>query len=152
MDSKDWLLLLGGAALGFVLNVVANFTTAPIGTAIGKLWIRYIERNKQRAKSAYVKISELRSGKRDKQIYAIESVGFIVSYLIMCATLVIIGFIEKESVDNSDLCFVASTLPGLLAWHRFVSTSLTLNRITNFEQYKSDLSGRWPDIISTESS
>ncbi len=31
MDTKDWLLLFSGGALGYVLNVVANFTSGPIG-------------------------------------------------------------------------------------------------------------------------
>jgi hypothetical protein len=31
MDEKEWLILLGGAALGYLMSVAANFTTVPIG-------------------------------------------------------------------------------------------------------------------------
>lgn len=53
MDTKDWVLLFGAAALGYVLNVVANFTSGPIGSVAGKLRGSFIERNRKAAKANY---------------------------------------------------------------------------------------------------
>ena len=52
MDEKDWLILLGGAALGYLMSVAANFTTVPIGYAAGEFRSRLIERSKKRASTA----------------------------------------------------------------------------------------------------
>ena len=85
MDTKDLVLLFGGAALGYVLNVVANFTTGPIGSVAGKLRGSFIERNRKAAKASYDEIYAFHSGARDKYIYAVHSWGFVLSYLVMSA-------------------------------------------------------------------
>jgi hypothetical protein len=62
MDTKEWVLLFGGAALGYVLNVVANFTSGPIGSVAGKLRGSFIERNRRAAKAKYDEIYAFHGG------------------------------------------------------------------------------------------
>ena len=46
METKDSWLLLAGAALGYVINLMATFTAPSVGSAFGKLKSGFIERKK----------------------------------------------------------------------------------------------------------
>jgi hypothetical protein len=77
METKDVWLLLAGAVPGYVINLTATFTAPSVGTAFGKLKSGFIERNKARALAANAEVRDLKSGERDKYLYAINHWGFI---------------------------------------------------------------------------
>jgi hypothetical protein len=71
-----WLLLAGGI-LGFVGSLLATFTAPSVGDAFGKLKAGFIERNKASALASFTQVRDLKSGKRDKYLYAINNWGFV---------------------------------------------------------------------------
>jgi hypothetical protein len=158
METKDVWLLFAGAVLGYVINLTATFTAPSVGTAFGKLKSGFIERNKARALAAYVEVWDLKSGKRDKYLYAINHWGSIslltltgfVAAVTGFAARRVIGPIASTSQENAP-AFTLLFLPFgvfllfLVVW-RTLRVGLTLNRIENFEDYRAELLRRWPDI------
>jgi hypothetical protein len=83
MEAKDAWLLFAGAFLGFVGSLLATFAAPPLSTAFGKLKSGFIERNKAKALAAYAEVRDLKSGKRDKYLYAINGWGPIIAGLLL---------------------------------------------------------------------
>jgi hypothetical protein len=129
---------LVAAALGYLLSVVANFTTVPIGLAAGKFKGRLIERSKTRALQAYKEVRALHDGTRDKYIYAIHSWGFVIAYLIMSSAAAVVGSLF--------FFLVASTFLLLMSARRLWIVVFTLNRVQYFDDYQAQLKKRWPDL------
>jgi hypothetical protein len=145
MNANDWLPLLIAAALGYLLSVVANFTTAPIGLAAGKFKGRLIERSKKRALQAYKEARALHDGTRDKYIYAIHSWGFVIAYLIMSGAAVVVGSLSPQS-DLALFCFLVSAFLFLKSAWRLWIVVFTLDRVQFFDDYQTQLKQRWPDL------
>jgi len=146
MDTKDWVLLFGGAALGFIINVIANFTTGPIESAAGKLKGIWIERTRKAAKASYEEICALRSGTPDKYIYAIHSWGFVLAYLVMSTAFGVVGFV-KEGTNLGGTATLCSMLAFLMSVRRLWAVVLVLNRVQYFDAYRAAIRARWPDLI-----
>jgi hypothetical protein len=136
---------LVAAALGYLLSVVANFTTVPIGLAAGKFKGRLIERSKTRALQAYKEVRALHDGTRDKYIYAIHSWGFVIAYLIMSSAAAVVGSLLPQS-DRAPFFLVASTFLLLMSARRLWIVIFTLNRVQYFDDYQAQLKKRWPDL------
>jgi hypothetical protein len=155
METKDLWLLLAGAAVGYVINLMATFTAPSVGTAFGKLKSGFIERNKAKALAAYAEVRDLKSGKSDKYLYAINGWGFIIAALLVvviaCVAASLIKMVEVVHATEYDFALkLASTgilmLAMFLATRRFFNLHLTLGRLANFEDYRAELLRRWPDI------
>jgi hypothetical protein len=145
MDEKEWLILLGGAALGYLMSVAANFTTVPIGYAAGEFRSRLIERSKKRASAAYKEVRALHNGEWDKYVYAIHSWGFVICYLIMATGFGIIGFLTPDFY-RAPFGFIGLVLFFLMSARRLWIVVLTLNRVQYFRDYEAQLKKRWPDL------
>jgi hypothetical protein len=146
MDIKDtWLLLLGGI-VGYIGSLIATFTAPSVTSVFGKLRSGFIERNKARALDAYVEARDLKSGKRDKYLYAIMSWGFILVHMLFFVTGSIIGLLDKDTVLRLPSLAIAM-FATLMALRRTAYLVLTLDRVANFENYRAELLRRWPDII-----
>ena len=146
MYTKDWVLLFGGAALGYVLNVVANFTSGPIGSVAGKLRVSFIERSRKAAKASYEEIYAFHSGTRDKYIYAVHSWGFVLSYLVMSAAFAVAGVV-KTGTNMGAMLAVASMFAFFMSARRLWAVVLVLDRVQSFDAYKAAVRARWPDLI-----
>lgn len=149
MDTKDWVLLFGGAVIGYIINIIANFTTGPIGSAAGKLKGSWIERNRKAAKANYDEIRALRSGTPDKYIYAIHSWGFVLAYLVMSTAFGVVGFV-KEGTNLDVMATLCSMLAFLMSVRRLWAVVLVLNRVQYFDAYKAAVRARWPELIAPD--
>ncbi len=149
MDNKDWVLLFGGAALGYVFNVVGNFTSGPIGSVVGKLRGSFVERNRKAAKASYDEVYAFHSGTRDKYIYALHSWGFVLSYLVMSTAFGLAGFV-KTGTNTGTMLAVVSMLLFLMSVRRLWAVVLVLNRVQFFDAYKAAVRERWPDLIAPD--
>jgi lysylphosphatidylglycerol synthetase-like protein (DUF2156 family) len=151
METKDVWLLLAGAVLGYVINLTATFTAPSVGTAFSKLRSGIIERNKAKALAAYGEVRDLKSGKRDKYLYAINGWGFITTYLLLAvmACVAVVAEVVTAAEHSFAFALLALTvlvLTALLAMRRLISLLLTLGRLEDFETYRAELLRRWPDI------
>jgi hypothetical protein len=146
MNAKDWLLLLVGAALGYLLNLAANFTTAPVGQAAGKFKTRLIERSKKRALQAYEEVRALHNGTRDKYIYGIHSWGFVIAYLTMSSAFFVVAVLSQQP-DHALSFFLGSLFLFLMSVRRLWTVVFTLSRVQYFADYQAQLKKRWPDLI-----
>jgi hypothetical protein len=145
METKDLWLLLAGAVLGYVINLIANFTAPSVGSAFGKLKSGFIERNKAKALDAYAGVRDLKSGAWDKYLYALNSWGFIIVYLLFGTMGSIVGLLAKDQATG--VFALGSAMVGLLmAFRRISNLFLTLGRVENFEDSRAELLRRWPDV------
>jgi hypothetical protein len=157
METKDLWLLLAGAAVGYVINLMATFTAPSVGSAFGKLKSGFIERNKANALAAYAEVWDLNSGKRDKYLYAINGWGFISSLTLAGHMGTVVGLAAGRAFgptastvrENAPALWLfvlafATFLLFLVAW-RALRLVLTLGRLANFEDYRAELLRRWPD-------
>ena len=62
MEAKDYWLLIAGALLGYVVNLIATYKAPSVGWAFSKLKSGFIERNKARALAGYALVWGLKSG------------------------------------------------------------------------------------------
>jgi hypothetical protein len=146
MDMKDtWLLLLGGV-VGYIGSLVATFTAPSVSSGFGKLRSGLIERNKAKALDAYTETLDLKSGKRDKYLYAVMSWGFIIVYMLFFVAGSIVGLLDKDTVFRLPL-LASAMCCALMALRRTAYLVITLDRLANFETYHAELLRRWPDII-----
>jgi hypothetical protein len=148
METKDLWLLLAGAVLGYGMNLIATFTAPSVGSAFSKLKSGFIERNKAKALTAYAEVRDLKSGKRDKYLYAINGWGFIIVYLLLAvlAGVAIVGeAIHPAEPAFALLALTILVLAAFLAMRRGSNLLLTLSRLANFEAYRAELLRRWPD-------
>jgi len=159
MEAKDAWILLGGAALGFFASLLATFTAPSVGNAFSKLKSGFIERNRARALAAYVEVHDLKSGKRDKYLYAITGWGSLSAFMIMCIIAGLMGFSTRRFLgpptsigpENASLLALALAVAFALVVLRCVlRLYLTLSRLDNFENYRAQLLRRWPDIVLPE--
>jgi hypothetical protein len=144
METKDAWLLLAGAVLGYIINLMATFTAPSVGTAFSKLKSGFIERNKAKALAAYVEVCDLKSGTWDKYLYALNSWGFILVYMLFCIMCSIIAVLGNPEIKVP--AGIGAVLGWLMAIRRTAYLVITLNRIRNFETYRAELLRRWPDI------
>ncbi|WGR94729.1 hypothetical protein MTX26_01360 [Bradyrhizobium sp. ISRA443] len=158
MEAKDVWLLLAGTLLGFLASLLATFTAPSIGNAFGKLKSGFIERNKARALAAYTVVHDLKFGKRDKYLYAIIGWGSLNALTLMSIATGGMGFAARRvlgpavSSASSDplglrVLALAVALTGIsivlmIGLHLY----LTFARLENFENYRSQLLKRWPDL------
>jgi hypothetical protein len=159
MEAKDMWLLLAGAVFGYVINLTATFTAPSVGTAFSKLKSGFIERNKARALAAYAEVCGLKSGKRDKYLYAINHwglvtflsvTGFLGAFIVFAARRAIGPDSFYRAQENAPAFWVfvsaiAAFLMFLIVWMTLRQV-LTLSRVENFEDYRAELLRRWPDI------
>lgn len=144
MGTKDVWLLLAGAALGYVINLITTFTAPSVGSAFGKLKSGFIERNKAKALAAYAEVRDLKSGAWDKYLYALNSWGFILVYMLFCIMSSIIAVLGNPEIKVP--AGIGAVLTSLMALRRTAYVVIALNRIRNFEDYRAELLRRWPDI------
>jgi hypothetical protein len=145
METKDIWLLFGGAAIGYIINLISTFTAPPVGSALGKLKSGFIERNKARAVASYAEVRDLKSGEWDKYLYALNSWGFILVHMLFCTMCSIVAVLGNQ--PQIKLPAGVGAVFGLqMALRRTSHLTLTLNRIRNFEDYRAELLRRWPDI------
>lgn len=145
MSAKDWLFLFGGAALSYLVTLVAHFTTVPIGNAADRFKGRLIERSQKRALAAYKEVRALHNGEWDKYIYAIHSWGFVICYLIMATGFGVIGFLTTS--DRAPFGIIGLALFFFMSVRRLWVSVFTLNRVQHFRDYEAQLKKRWPDLI-----
>ena len=150
MDGKDIGILFAGTILGYIGNLVATFTAPSVGNALGKAKSRFIERNKAKALLNYFEARDLKTGVKDKYLYAMNSWGFILVYLGFSFASAIVGSMDKPS-NLVGLLFLSSMGSGFMAIRRTGKLILMLDRVQNFEQYEATLKHQWPDFISQDS-
>jgi hypothetical protein len=149
MEAKDVWILLAGAFLGFVGSLLATFTAPSVGSAFGKLKSGFIERNKTRALASYAVVRDLKSGKRDKYLYAIKSWGFTLAFLL----LVVLGAIGYSTAHGWLLRLPFGAFLVIVWWaslNRMWHAVITFGRLEDFENYRAALLRRWPDIVLPE--
>lgn len=150
METKDIWILFAGAALGYIGNLIATFTAPAVSSILGTAKRKFIERNKTKALLSFFEVKALKTGVRDKHLYALNSWGFVLVYMSIFFTCVIIGGLNTEK--NWDLIFlIGSLLPAFLAIRRLGTLLLTLDRLQNFDQYEATLEKKWPDITEQSS-
>jgi hypothetical protein len=148
MNTKDAWLLLAGAFLGFVGSLLATFTAPSVGSVFGKLKSGFIERSKASAVAAYAEVRDLKSGAWDKYLYALNSWGFILVYLLFCIMCSIVAVLGSPEIKLP--AGVGAVFCWLMAIRRTAYLTIALNRIRNFEDYRAQLLRRWPDIVLPE--
>jgi hypothetical protein len=159
MEAKDMWLLLAGAVLGYVINLTATFTAPSVGTAFGKLKSGFIERNKARALAAYAEVRDLKSGKRDKYLYAISHWGLVTFLYPTSFLAAFIVFAARRAIGPDSFYQAQENAPAFWLFVSAIAASLifavvsgtlrvvlTLSRLENFEDYRAELLRRWPDI------
>jgi hypothetical protein len=155
MDAKDIWLLIAGAVLGYPVALLATFTTPPLSSAFSKLKSGFIERNKAKALAAYAFVHDLKSGKRDKYLYAINGWGLLSAIILVGFAAVFVGIAtgnvlgrpHGENALGFRLLGLAITVGvALMFLSRTIHLALTLARLDNFEAYRASLLRRWPDI------
>ena len=149
MEAKDYWLLIAGALLGYVVNLIATYTAPSVGWAFSKLKSGFIERNKARALAGYALVWGLKSGQVDKYIYALNNWGFILVYVVFFAMCSVVGLLSNDPLAKW------SNLGGtvflvLLVFRRTSRLLLTANRLADFEGYRAQLLQRWPDLVLPE--
>lgn len=112
--------------------------------AFGKLKSGFIERNKAKALAAYAEVRDLKSGAWDKYLYALNSWGFILVYMLFCIMSSIIAVLGNPEIKVP--AGIGAVLTSLMALRRTAYVVIALNRIRNFEDYRAELLRRWPDI------
>ncbi len=154
--------MLAGGLLGYLINLIATFTAPSIGSTFGKLKSGLIERNKSKALTSYAEVYALRSGKRDKYLYAINHWGYISLLIYTSATAAVVGVVTGRvfGQPTHDHTFMFSFLLVVLALvilfillriaNRSLHLMLTLYRVENFEEYRTELLQRWPDLVLPE--
>jgi hypothetical protein len=83
MEAKDYWLLLASIPISYLAGLLTTFTAPTIGRAYDKLKSGFIERNKATALSRYPVVRDLKSGKRDKYLYAISGWGSVLCFLML---------------------------------------------------------------------
>jgi hypothetical protein len=159
MEAKDAWILLAGALLGFLTSLLATFTAPSIGGTFDKLKSGFIERNKASALASYTLVRDLKSGKRDKYLYAINHWGMI-SFLTLGSIFSgAAGLVTGRLLHQAEHTFPTGAPLFLLAFPIVVlalvfrSTMrllLTLDRVENFQRYRAKLLQRWPDLVLPE--
>jgi hypothetical protein len=149
MEAKDVWILLAGGVLGFIASLLATFTAPSVGSAFGKLKSGFIERNKARALASYAHVRDLKLGKRDKYLYAMNSWGLNSVEMFFFIGGCVGGLSSKDAgvpqVIKSVLLLISS-LALVSAIRRTSILLLTLDRIANFEDYRANILRRWPDV------
>ena len=97
-----------------------------------------------RALAAYAEVRDLKSGAWDKYLYALNSWGFILVYMLFCIMCSIVGVLGNPEIKLPS--GVGAVFGLLMAIRRTAYLVITLNRIQNFEDYRTELLRRWPDI------
>jgi hypothetical protein len=158
MDAKDIWLLLAGAVLGYPVALLATFTTPPLSNAFSKFKSGFIERNKAKALAAYAFVYDLKTGKRDKYLYAINSWGMLTALMLVAIAAWSLGLatgretrgvLGRPEENALSLILLVTAIPlglTLMAASRIMYLFLTLNRVDNFEAYRASLLRRWPGI------
>jgi hypothetical protein len=155
MDARDIWLLLAGAVLAYAVNLLTTYTVPPLNSAFGKLRAGFIERNKSRALAAYAFVHDLKTGKRDKYLYAINGWGMLGAMMLVLFTAVLMGLVIRRAFDLPNeaapgfrLLLALAIAVGLavMVLSRIMRLALTLYRLDNFEAYRASLLRRWPDI------
>jgi hypothetical protein len=149
MEAKDVWLLLASIPISYLAGLLTVYTAPSIGTAFGKLRAGFIERNKARALAGYALVWGLKSGQIDKYIYALNSWGFILVYVVFFAMCSVVGLLSNDPLAKW------SNLGGtvflvLLVFRRTSRLLLTANRLADFEGYRAQLLQRWPDLVLPE--
>ena len=114
MEAKDYWLLIAGALLGYVVNLIATYTAPSVGWAFSKLKSGFIERNKARALAGYALVWGLKSGQVDKYIYALNNWGFILVYVVFFAMCSVVALLSNDPIGKWSNLFV-SRAPGFQA-------------------------------------
>jgi hypothetical protein len=131
--------------LGFVASLLATFTAPSIGSAFGKLKSGFIERNKSKALAGYDNVRSLKSGKRDKYLYALTSWGFTLSFQLFFVVSSAV-FLRSTNMRLAVALFIFVVFTALCSTRWMLDAVITLSRLENFEDYRAELLERWPDI------
>jgi hypothetical protein len=140
---------MAGSILGFLTSLLATFTALPIGNAFGKLKSGLIERNKAKALASYAVVQDLKSGKWDKYLYALNSWGFVIVHLVFFAMCTTIGLLHSEPIIRL-AGGVGSGIGMALSLRRLSYLIMTLRRVEGFDYYRAELLRRWPDLVLPE--
>ncbi|WP_454641879.1 hypothetical protein [Bradyrhizobium liaoningense] len=168
MDAKDIWLLVAGTILGFVTNILSTFAIPTVGSAFGKLKSGFIERNKARALANYCLVSDLKTGKRDKYLYALNHWGHIclMTFLALGSGFagVMTGLFARPLLRDGNetlahngrdalsmrviaflLAILVLVMIARILW-RSIHLDLTLSRVEQFDHYRAELMRQFPDI------
>jgi len=147
MGLTFWLSLGGGAAIGFVVSLLANYFTPTFSDFVNRRRSNFIERNKKRALENFRTIKDLHEGQRDKYLYLMELWGLLhLSVIFGTGFFVILTILNllKEAQSKAELLArltitIAALVCFMMAIFLMVLVRLVGARLRNFDAYKAAL-------------
>jgi hypothetical protein len=142
MDYIFWTGIIIGALLGFFISVTANLATPSFQAYFSKSKAGWIERSKKRALSQFIFVMRFRTGTEDKYMYFVAQWSYII--LLIIIAFVLLGTNRSRFHDSVlGLCSIACITYGSWTHQKL---KLWYWRMNNFEEYKSALLKRYPDL------
>ena len=140
MTENEWMLLVGGVAGGFVLNVVANLVHPVLLKLLGKSSDRQLRKKQEAEWGHYKFVKKLRDRGGDKHfLYLLLSAIGVMCFVLLC-TGVVVGMLMTSSSSVPTILGAAGA-GGVLG--SFVILIQTEMRIQNFPRYEEQVRKKW---------
>lgn len=144
MSNEFWWSIIVGAAIGFVVSIIANVTTPLVASYFQKSKLGWIERNKRKALRNFEELLKFRDGREDKYFYFAAQWGTILVYqnfgIAFGLLAVLIKWHGGPDIQYLGIASLVASIFFVMGGMRIIQKlTVWYWRMNNFEEYKASL-------------